>query len=1110
MTLNNGGIITTNIYGGGYGSTSTLNSSVMNINGQAKANVYGGSYAGSVTSSSIIVGSTGVVTSNVYGAGEGATSTTGTGSVGITGRVNGSVYGGSYAGKVTGNTTISVNTGGVIANDLYGGGYGDTSESKNVTTTIGGSYSGKVTGTSSLTVNSGGKVTTNIYGGGYGETSTLGSSVITINGQALASVYGGSYAGKVQNSSNITIGSTGSVEKNIFGAGEGASSNIKNTTVTVRGTVKKDVYGGSDLGTVGVGVIDGVNNTASITTLGSSTVNVDVGANILGSVYGAGNGAPDGEDSMHIEYGALFGPTSVNVTGGSITGNLYGGGNRSRVFVNSGNAVEMTVTGSTNNIQITGALFGGGNSAGDSGVNASVPTVIGNTNVIITDSTTADRIKILGGIYGGGNLCLVKGTKTVTINNFGTQSEEAIKTLQRADTVILNNTNIHVDSARDVVNEFDTDEYSINRVGNLQFRNGSKVTINKTVNLLNNITSDVTTNSNVNNYLYINNGLLTKIEKEDNSYGLVTGYFKLGLINYATGAGGGFLFANENSTGNFINVDANQPIVNRTYTNNYRYWYLDGDNYKYKLKVTGYTKAINSYVVEVPLLQLHGKAFNLTLQSSSYSNTLRTYLTNNPYVDVVVGYKTGSASAISGTNPKNIYNETSTSLSSLPTLLLELNVTSLNLENTINNEVINIVLSDGTDTYDIDFEISIVEQVIGNSVFTNAGKWYNGVSINDSINVSNNSSYTVQFLTTYVPRLYSDMIMTLETTTYFYTGTKITIVDTTDENQIQYYYYIVPSNTKKINLTQFRKMGTLDTYFEPVFSNKSVNENLTVIVDMKDSNTAAGVGTIMLGHYSNNIEILGNTSSSSYTVVTTASHPTMQVTLNNYGKDYYNLSYKVNNPSNTSVKDTEKTSQYLLEVRHQDNTSFGVGTSVKIGNTIYTPKSDDKTIIIPISIGTTSMKYITIPSEMSKNLKFNLYYGTNSYKSSNVISSINYTVPGQAGYTFGINKTMNRVIEKNATSISVPITYSNLSGTTVKVELQSKTVNSNGTYSYTTLKDYLKNDDSNGKVSVTLGNTLSIGLESNKIESMKTYNLLFTISNNQGYTFTDSVEIVVK
>ncbi len=1116
LNLNSGGVVTTNLYGGGYGDTSTLNSSVININGQAKANVYGGSYAGSVTSSSITVGSTGVVTTNIYGAGEGSTSTVASNSVTVAGRVNGSVYGGSYAGKVTGTTTIAVNTGGVIANDLYGGGYGSSSQSNNVTTTVtgtvtksyyGGSYAGKVTGTATLNLNSGGVITTNIYGGGYGDTSILGSSVINVNGQAKASVYGGSYAGKVTNTSSITIGTTGSVEKNIFGAGEGASSNIKSTTVTVKGTVKKDVYGGSDLGTVGVGVIDGVNNTANITTLGSTTVNIQTGANILGSVYGAGNGAPEGESSMHIEYGALFGPTNVNVTGGSISGNLYGGGNRSRVFVSTGNAVSMTVNGTSNAIQITGALFGGGNSAGDSGVNASVPTVIGNTNVIITDSTSADNIKILGGIYGGGNLCLVKGTKSVQINNFGTQSEEAIKTLQRADSVVLNNSNIHVDSARDVVNEFDTSEYSINRIGNLQFTNGSKVTINKTVNFLNNITSDVTTNSNVNNYLYINNGLLTKIEKEDNSYGLVTGYFKLGLINYASGEGGGFLFANENSTGNFISADGTQNIVNRVYTNNYKYWYLEGNSYDYSLKVTGYTKAINSYVVELPLLQLHGKAFNLSLQSSSYSNTFRTYLTNNPYVDVVVGYKTGSASALNVTSPKNIYNETSASTATLPTLLLELNVNSLNLENTISGEVVNMVLSDGTDTYNIALEINIVDQVIGNSVFTNSGKWFNGVSLNDNINVSNDSSYTVQFLTTYVPRLYSDMIMTLETTTKFYTGTKIIIVDTTDENVINYYYYIVTSDTKKINLTQFKKMGTTNVYFEPYFSNKSINENLTVIIDMQDSSTLAGTGTIMLGHYSNNIEILGNTSSSSYIVAT--NHPSMQATLTGFGNDYYNFNYKVTNSSNTAT-DTLSTSQYLLEVKHKDNSTFGVGSYVMVGSNSYVPTADSKSIILPISTGTSQLKYVSNISEVSKNLTFNLYHGTSGKKSSGVISTINYTVPTQLTYSFGILKTMNRVIDLNATQISVPITYSDLSGTTVTAQLQSKTINSNGTYTYTTLKDYLKNDDSNGKVTVTLSNTVNLQLESNKLESMKTYNVLFTVTKSNGFTFTDNVEIVVK
>ena len=1120
ITLDSQSIITGNLYGGGEGSTSTVANSELNISGRVNGSVYGGSYAGKVTGTSTVnLKSGGVVANDLFGGGYGESSQSLNSILNIAGTVTKSVYGGSYAGKVTGTSTINVNTGGKVTGSVYGGGYGENSTlqtgNTNITGTVvgsiyGGSYAGKVSGTSTITLNSGGSIGGNIYGGGYGATSTTANSSINITGTASKSVYGGSYAGKVSGTGTINVNSGGKVLGNVFGAGEGSSSVIKNTVVNVSGTVGKNVYGGSDLGVVGSGVIDGVNNSATISETGSSTVNIKAGAQVGESVYGAGNGAADGESSMHIEYGALFGKSSVNVTGGTVNGNVYGGGNRSRVFASgSSNAVEISVNGSTNPIVIKGALFGGGNSAGDSGVNASVHTVIGNTHVQIVDSTTKDNINILGGIYGGGNLCLVKGSKTVEISNMGSVSEIAIKTLQRSDSVILNNSNIHIDSARDVVNEFDTSEYSINRVANLYFKNGSKVTINKTVNYLGNIISDDTSSSNVDNYLCINNGLLTKIEKEDNTYGKVEGYFKLGLNNYATGEGGGFLFANENSTGNFISADGSQNIINNTFTGNYKFWYLEGTKYIYDLKVTGYTKAANSYVVELPLIQLYGKKFNLTLKNSDYSNSFKTYIQNNPYIDVIVGYKNATVSTINLTSQKTIYNETTIDNSILPTLLLELKINSTNLVNTISDEVITLEVSDGTSTYIINLKIDIAEQIIENSVFTNSGKWYNGIALSDSINVSSNSSYSAQFLTTYVPRLYSDIQLTLETTTKFYKGTKITMIDTTDENNTYYYYYIVSSDTNKINLTDFRKMGTIDQYFEPYFSNRSINENFNFIIDMADSNTSVGNGVIMLGHYSNDMEILNNTASREYKI-SDSTHPTINVGLDNYGKDYYNFKLNINGSNNASIIDTEATSQYLLEIRHQDNSNFDFGTYVEINNSIYVPTSGNQSILIPIDLGNYSLKYKTMKDSMGKDLSFNIYYGINNLKSSSSIGKCLFDVPNKVNYTFGILDSMNRIIELDATKISIPVTYQNLNDSVVTVQLQEKSINSDGTYSYTTLKDYLVGDNSDGIKIISLSNSIDLNLENGKLKNFTTYNLLFTISDKKGYKFTDEIEIVVK
>ena len=90
--------------------------------------------------------------------------------------------------------------------------------------------------------------------------------------------------------------------------------------------------------------------------------------------------------------GQVSGKIKLEITGGSVGGSVYGGGDESE----SQNNTEVVITNAT----ITGNVFGGGNKA----------KVGQNTTVRILGSTTVEQ-----NVYGGGNEAEVGGTTTVQI-----------------------------------------------------------------------------------------------------------------------------------------------------------------------------------------------------------------------------------------------------------------------------------------------------------------------------------------------------------------------------------------------------------------------------------------------------------------------------------------------------------------------------------------------------------------------------------------------------------------------------------------------------------------------------------------------------------------------
>ena len=242
--------------------------------------------------------------------------------------IKGSVYGSGENGHVYSNTDVIVHSGTIgihrdndnynkTRGNVYGGGCGeDIYPNDTQVEGMAGKYepsAGIVYGTTKVTVD-GGIVKHNIYGAG-----ALGSVGITDTNGAITSVGTTTIA-----ISGGTIGHDGNDNGNVYGAARGdvnstqaGIAQVQTTGVTISGSadVKGSVFGGGEAGIV----------------LGAVTVNM-TGGNVTNDVYGGGalantNTASWGANTWaDAEKKSALYTTAVNLTGGKIARNVYGGG----------------------------------------------------------------------------------------------------------------------------------------------------------------------------------------------------------------------------------------------------------------------------------------------------------------------------------------------------------------------------------------------------------------------------------------------------------------------------------------------------------------------------------------------------------------------------------------------------------------------------------------------------------------------------------------------------------------------------------------------------------------------------------------------------------------
>lgn len=308
----------------------------------------------------------------------------------------------------------------------------DAAGKKSIITITGGTVDTIVSGSANgginnadVTINiSDTAIVTSLSGGCQGFNNNVadysGKTVINISGGNVTNLYG---AGTGRNASvptfkgDLKIKVTGGVVENIYGAGTLAQVISDSTTTSL---VNIDVSGGqvNNIYAAGIGgdenqyvyktddkkVIEYIKNPQELGSL-TGNVNITVSGNALvGNIYGSGKGFDKYENNKDKDLSDSFkniiegakenafvkGNVVININGGTITGDVYGGGEGinkdtydKSARITEGSTVEVVI----NDGVIKGNVYGGGKFANNEG----------KVSVTLNNGTVEKNI------YGGGN-----------------------------------------------------------------------------------------------------------------------------------------------------------------------------------------------------------------------------------------------------------------------------------------------------------------------------------------------------------------------------------------------------------------------------------------------------------------------------------------------------------------------------------------------------------------------------------------------------------------------------------------------------------------------------------------------------------------------------------
>lgn len=238
----------------------------------------------------------------------------------------------------------------------------------------------------------GGTIRYSISGGSNGVYASSNQNNGKLNGSTLVYIGGNAQVG-----TNTTAGETlyGVEAGCVLGAGNGTSNttykatsgqvNTSHVIINDSAHILNNVFGGGNYGVVGT----------SGSTTGTTKIDI-LGGTIDGNVYGGAN------------QNNIYGPTLINVKGGQVKGAVYGGSNSSGT-ISSTSTINVTggTLGQSTNTTSNEVLFGGGY--------GSSTVVTGNATVNILD--TDNNVNIYGSAYGGSSQGAMSGNVVVNIKD---------------------------------------------------------------------------------------------------------------------------------------------------------------------------------------------------------------------------------------------------------------------------------------------------------------------------------------------------------------------------------------------------------------------------------------------------------------------------------------------------------------------------------------------------------------------------------------------------------------------------------------------------------------------------------------------------------------------
>lgn len=221
---------------------------------------------------------------------------------------------------------------------------------------------------------------------------------------------------------------------------------------------------------------------------GSSSDYAEYNPEIAGSISDDGNRA-----NVRFKFGASS--SFVNISGGTVTNNVYGGGYYGHImgntYVNIGkNAIENSPCAAANtnkpatvtagSINIGGSVYSGsdwGEMAGSTGFGAS--NITGHTDIYI-DGTGHSSINAGTALYGAGTSSYAGAAgSNIYVRNYGTSGAKSFTTIQHASDLVIDNSNLNLTGAGDQEQNNVSEPYAVRRVVNeMRLANGSTISIN--------------------------------------------------------------------------------------------------------------------------------------------------------------------------------------------------------------------------------------------------------------------------------------------------------------------------------------------------------------------------------------------------------------------------------------------------------------------------------------------------------------------------------------------------------------------------------------------------------------------------------------------------------